>query len=393
MRLATLQPFHEQHVLLLGPTDDYLKRCCREPVACTVLTENARLTAWQRRQLAHDNIADFTDFEDLLSRAMHVHSRRRIDAVVSFTEFGVLPAALIASALQVRGPDVRATLHCRNKQLMRERLKNVGNEVRYRVVADMRELRECFADFGEDIIVKPVNGTGSFGVARLRAIDIDRFAAAFPLLAEQFIDGKEYSCEVFSCGGKHRLLAVTEKHLGGRTGFVEVGHTIHCDDRCLSQAQIQELFEVLSALGIRDGCSHTEVKIRNGEMHVIESHNRPGGDRIWQLVELARGFDMIAATVALALGRFDNIAELEHACAAIRYFEFPDGTVKAIGHSLRQGESGLQWFELPLQPGNRVRPFNNSSDRYGGYIVAGADAAELARNMHAVAQSVIVDIV
>ncbi|MBL6430706.1 MAG: hypothetical protein HPM95_03955 [Alphaproteobacteria bacterium] len=49
----------------------------------------------------------------------------------------------------------------------------------------------------------------------------------------------------------------------------------------------ERIFLLLETLGIEHGLCHTEIKIDGEQVHLIETHARPAGDRIWRLMELA----------------------------------------------------------------------------------------------------------
>ncbi len=61
--------------------------------------------------------------------------------------------------------------------------------------------------------------------------------------------------------------------------------------------------ELLDAVGLADGPSHTEVKLgEDGRVTVVETHNRPGGDGIADLVQLTTGVDWRRAALGWAVG-------------------------------------------------------------------------------------------
>lgn len=375
--LATYQPHCHPHVLLLGPTDDYLERALRLEIAVTVLTEEHRLTSAQEAFLRDGNLVDFFDMEAVLARAASMAEAREIAAVVSFTEFGTLPAAIVAATLGVPGPALSTTVHCRDKLIMRMKLGQDLCNVPYAWVTCVDELARFRARHG-DVVVKPRNGTGSCEVMRIASTEPVPEIIVFPVLAEKYIAGPEYSCETFSFRGMHHLLAVTEKFLGGESGLVERGHRIGTDDGVLSEAMRAQLFALLDKLGIQDGPAHTEIKICKDRMYLIETHNRPGGDRIWQLVEEARHFSLVQATIRGLLGIAPNIASLPNRCACIHYPEFEAGKVAAVRIGLCNHRDGVVWHKLEIEPNQVIQPWQQSSDRHGAFIVAADDIATLA---------------
>ena len=54
------------------------------------------------------------------------------------------------------------------------------------------------------------------------------------------------------------------------------------------------IVELLNNVGIKYGPTHTEIKIRDGRVYLIELNSRPGGDHIaYPLTELSTGYDYI----------------------------------------------------------------------------------------------------
>ena len=47
----------------------------------------------------------------------------------------------------------------------------------------------------------------------------------------------------------------------------------------------------LTRLGATTGATHTKVKVDGGRVVLIETHTRPGGDRIPRITELVSGYD------------------------------------------------------------------------------------------------------
>ena len=264
---------------------------------------------------------------------------------------------------------------------MRMKLGQDLCNVPYAWITREDELAQFRARYG-DVIVKPRNGTGSREVMRIGQANPVPEAIAFPFMAEQYIAGPEYSCETFSFRGTHHMLAVTEKFLGGESGLVERGHRIGTDDAVLSETMRQQLFALLDKLDIQDGPAHTEVKICDDRLYLIETHNRPGGDRIWQLVEEARHFSLVHATIQGLLGIAPRIGQDETAspnrCACIHYPEFDSGNVAAVQIGLRDDHDGIVWHKLEIEPGQEIRPWRQSADRHGAFIVAADDIATLA---------------
>ncbi len=110
---------------------------------------------------------------------------------------------------------------------------------------------------------------------------------------------------------------------------------------------------------------------------VIESHNRPGGDRIRDLVEEAYGFDIERYTVAWPGGGLPALDERPAPLrsAATRFLGAEPGTVTAVeGLEAARALDGVVEVDLPVEPGSVVRPLRSSWDRLGQVIAVAPDA-------------------
>ncbi|WP_165699532.1 ATP-grasp domain-containing protein [Chimaeribacter californicus] len=367
----------KRHILLLGPTDDYFDKVAACGHHVTVLTEPSRLTARQKIRGGVTLLADFRHFPSLLLIASDAHQHTPFDAVISFTEYGMEPAAMIAAALNLPGPDLRSTLICRDKVRTREAVgAHALSALPFAAITDNAQLAQFIAGHALPVVVKPRSATGSQQVAILNHPGDTLPAIAGDWLVECFAPGKEYSCETFSVNGRHTLVAVTEKLLGGTSGLVEVGHKI-LPQKILTAEFEQWLFQVLEAIELKNGVGHTEIKIEGDTINLIECHNRPGGDRIWQLVELAIGIDLITLATRLLCGEAVTVPPPQSRCAAMTYFQFQPGPVTLSSHPFIAPPAWVRWYEWTLKPGDEIPPMTDSFHRHGGFIVDADDHASL----------------
>ncbi|OPA96821.1 hypothetical protein BFW87_10895 [Pseudomonas fluorescens] len=376
-------------VLLLGPTDDYLKKV--EAKAFVILiTEPARVTPYQRGLVDPDNLLDFNDVNALVRRALELQRQFTFDGVYSFTELGMECASILASVLEVPGPDLHCSFTCRDKLMTRQALERRGlNTVGFEWVRP-GDIDEPWIASGKKVL-KPVDGTGSVGVRIIEEGGLIGPPSSRCIL-EDYVEGREFSCETFSIDGQHFKLAVTEKRLSQPCGVVEVGHVIDPAQTFISAAQWGYLQQILDAIGLRNGPGHIEFKLHDEAIHIIECHNRPGGDRIWSLVEIATGFDMVSASIDRLLGTPVEVQLLNRRCAAIHYFEYLPGTVRHCQAWQGSLPADIHWLDWKLSPGMVIAPMTNSSDRYGSFIVSAGSRTELLERITEVEQQFEVEI-
>ena len=152
-------------------------------------------------------------------------------------------------------------------------------------------------------------------------------------LVEEYIEGQEFSVELFLEDGKPLLAVVTEKITSPLPYFVEVLHTLPTSVHQEREGEIIDTaIGAMKAIGIHDGPSHVEVKLSATGPRIIEVNGRPGGDRIASdLLVQAFGIDIFEATVNYYLDAPVNLQPRWNRAAAIAYLTAErEGTVEKI---------------------------------------------------------------
>ena len=132
------------------------------------------------------------------------------------------------------------------------------------------------------------------------------------------------------------------------------------------------------AIGIDKGPAHVEMKVTKRGPVMIELGARMGGDNITtHLVPLSTGIDMVGSTIKMALGEEPDIEPALHCGSAIRYFEVPFGTIKAI-EKVEEAKNvpGVKQITFTKEVGDESTPIHCSNDRIGFVIAQGATAEE-----------------
>lgn len=218
-----------------------------------------------------------------------------------------------------------------NKYEMRKALLDAGIPTPRFIKVEKNNTSVSIDELHFPIIVKPTDRSGSRAITKLldnsnvevairEAQEISFEKAA---IIEEYIEGKEYSCECISCQGKHSFLAFTEKFTTGSPHFIEVGHIEPAQFTIQQQEKIKSvIFKALDALEIRNGASHCEFKVDNkGNVGIIEIGARMGGDFIGSdLVRISTGKDFVKMVVDVAVGKEPDFEEVQKPqVAAVRY--------------------------------------------------------------------------
>jgi biotin carboxylase len=386
-RILALRASNVPHLLLVGARSEVVGKLVGLPLTVTLLHFPSSLTAAMRETAAAALPVDIADSQAVLDAARAAHRRRPVDGVLSLTESGLVAASRAAEALGVRGNPAAAVRAAQDKALTRQCLHAAGLDTTdYRSCAGPAEAADFLRCHPGGIVLKPVDGAASAGVTRVSdGSELPQAwswaaAADRPVLAEEYLAGPEFSVETVSTEGVHRVLAVTRKVTTGEPHFIETGHDLPAelgtDDRkCI----VDLVTAALDATGQRWGPCHTEVVLTGERASLIEINPRVGGDRIWEMVDLATGVDLCtAAAFALAAGTAPDIGT-RTAGSAVRFLTPGPGTVTGIeGVADALAVDGvIRVGDLP-SVGSTVRRLRSSADRAGYVLAGGATTAAAA---------------
>lgn len=300
-----------------------------------------------------------------------------IDGIVTIaTDLGVITVNYVANQLGLPGNTMECTALSTNKHLMRGAFEKCGDpSPRSIQVTGVQEAGQLALTY--PIIVKPTDRSGSRGIFKLESPDGLEAAVNAAMaqgfekkaLAEEFAEGREYSVECVSFDGEHHFLAMTQKYNTGAPHFIETGHLepAQVSEETLQQVK-QVVFHALNTLKIRNGASHSEVKIDSeGNIRIIEIGGRMGGDCIGSdLVFLSTGIDFVKAVIQIALGQEpDGLEAVRNKAAGIR-FVFSQKDLDAL-ERLKCEHPEYLVREDNMQP--VCGEVADSSARFGAYLM------------------------
>jgi biotin carboxylase len=301
-------------------------------------------------------------------------------AIVSLTEFGMEPAAVAAERLGVRGVSADVVRGTRDKLLMRLALERAAPHLNPMFARgdDQAAVSRLFAQ-GEAVVAKPVDGGGSRDVILLQTpSELPPERRSAETLLEQFAGGREFSVEALSVGGRHTFIGIAEK--GTTAGFVEVSHMMPPPSLDARRQRLveQSVGELLDAIGLTDGPSHTEIKIDGDKVIVIETHTRLGGDGIAELVHLTTGVEWRRAALGWAIGAGMRRTDPSAAAAATVFITAPPGRVTAVAPQPVLSHGSIVQWDVTVRPGDEVPPLLSSFDRLGMATLTASSPAECA---------------
>lgn len=331
-------------------------------------------------------LMDYSNIDELIPVAKGLHEAFHYECAMSMNEYGLIPAASVNEALNLCGTKLDIVQLLKDKWAMRKKLKSENFSVVNSQVGKSRtDILMFCQENGFPVIVKPSDGEGSRNIylidkpstveeawMEIKGSDIECF------LMEEYLDGIEVSVEAFSFNGNHVVIAITDKRT--LPNFVEMGHSVPSNINGTKKMEIiHTVTSFLNIVGLKDGPSHTELKLTSKGVKIIESHNRRGGDRINELVQIAYGIDMESMAFGWQFGMVDKLENSPsvRAGAAIGFFVPKPGIVTEIlGYEEARNKQGVKSLMLKVKVGDLVPTIRSSHDRVGYVITEGRDASE-----------------
>ncbi len=317
--------------------------------------------------------------------------KHQIDGIMTLaSDMPMQSVAVVCHEMGLVGISKETALKATNKAFMRDALKENGVPVPlyYRVkgLSAFIDAVKNIRDKGYKCIVKPADNSGSRGVDLLKEdCDLEeaynytnQFSRSGEIVVEEYMEGPEVSVETLAINGTVHVIQITDKLTTGAPYFVEMGHSQPsqlCDE---IKDQIGAVaISANKAIGIKNGPSHTEIKVTKDGPKIVELGARLGGDCITtHLVPLSTGVNMVECSILIALGEIPDLRPKWNRGSAIRYLESEQGIIQAIGGVDEACEvSGIKQVSIVHNVGDEAKEIRNSVDRVG-FVIAQADSAK-----------------
>lgn len=255
-----------------------------------------------------------TDKEAVLK----VAQREEIDGIVAYASDPAAPtAAYVAERMGLPTNPYKSVEILSFKDKFRHFLKtNNFNCPNAESFSDCGKAIKAMHRFRFPVMVKPVDSSGSKGVQKIEALNESELAfrkaqaisRCGQVLAEEYITmDHEYMVggDCFVINGEVAFWGLLNSHRDKNGNpFVPIGtsYPIFINKKRLEA--VKEAVQLLvNALEIKFGAFNIEIMFnKNDELFFIEMGPRNGGNMIPNLLHIATGADMIAATIELALG-------------------------------------------------------------------------------------------
>lgn len=327
---------------------------------------------------------DITDAGELLALLQPLHEEQPFERILTTTELAAVSVGELNEKLGLPGTPPEVSRIIQDKALTRQALDRHGlSPVRHRMITDVEDAVAFMAEVGGPIVLKPGKGAGSLHINMVddaegaaRAVrEITEFGYG-GVLAEEYLQGPVVSVEGFSHQGRHIVLGICEYRVNEH--FVEWECSVSSDLAAPFLPELHRLnADILDAVGLTDGPSHSEYVLTPAGPRLLETHNRLSGSGIPEMVRRSTGWDpaRLFMTVPLGIEELPEVAPEPLRGAAIRFLEAPAaGVLTAV-----EGLEGLAARGIPvrrLAPGAKaphMAPFLKD-------LTEAAEAVVLAKN-------------
>ncbi len=406
-------------LLLLLPTATYrtaafVEAARRLGVELTVASE--RPSTFEAANPAGLLTLELSDPDRAAAKAAAFAREHPLQGVVGVDDDTAVAAAAIAAALGLRGNPVPAALAARDKHEQRVRLSAAGVPVPPFAAHGVDEDPAALAaGAGYPCVLKPLRLSASRGV--MRADTPEQFVAAVRrlvailrqpdaaacgesarrFLVEEYVPGPEFALEGLLVAGRLHVLALFDKPDPLDGPFFE--ETIYLTPSRLPDEARREIAAcaqaAATALGLREGPVHAELRYNERGPWLIELAARPIGGRCSGALRFGTGGSGLGAGVSLeeliirhALGMELPTLERERRASGVMMIPVPRaGALREVrGVDEARAVPLVEDVMITAHPGQTLVPWPEGS-RYPGFIFARGptpDAVERAlRDAHA----------
>ncbi|MCZ6472406.1 MAG: ATP-grasp domain-containing protein [SAR324 cluster bacterium] len=339
---------------------------------------------------------NFQDVEDGARAAAEFHLEQPLDGVVAVEDEGTVLASRVAARLRLPANPEESAVASRNKFMFREITSTAGIAApwfrKFPVSSDPHQVAQ---QIPYPCVLKPLFLSAGRGV--IRADNQDEFVAAFSritkllrdpeimaaggedaqwLLVESFIPGAEVSLEGMLEEGKFKLLAFMDKPdpLDGPYFEETLLVTPSRHPIAIQQAAEAEAQAAVTALGLRTGAIHVEMRIEAGHPVLLEVAPRSIGGHCSRILTFSTGLSLEELILMKAVGGFPGDVQREQRAAGVMMIPIPGkGKLQSVtGIEDARAVPGIEDVEITIPVSQPVVPLPEGH-RYLGFIFAKGD--------------------
>ena len=310
----------------------------------------------------------------------------KYDGVITTCDYYIGIVSEVADKLGIPCPFPKKVENVRYKHKLRKALDAAGiPNTKYALANNWDDIVTAAESIGYPLVLKPVDLSSSAFVRLItnqnELRDAFETLDAFPknwrdqerdctFLLEEYMVGDEVSVEALTFQGVTTVIGITQKSVTGTPYFIEDGHMFPADFSDSVKSEISTyVVNALQAAEYDHGVSHTEVKLTNEGLRIVEINPRTAGDHITELVEFVYGISILNAFVDFSLGLKPNTTkqQTDITSACVKFLTLPRGgkIVKMEGAETLQNNINVISYEVDECVGKIVEAPIDNTGRYG----------------------------
>lgn len=344
-----------------------------------------------------------------VAQQIEVKTCATICAVFAGAELGVKLSDALTDSFGLAGNIMTHVNARRDKYLMGETLRSSGVRAAKQVKAKTWTEAEAFITHDLkpepfEVVLKPLESAGTEDV--ILCLSIEEAERTFngilgkinglgiendAVLLQEYLEGDEYVVDTVSRWGKHKVTAIWkyDKRRVNDAAFVYFGLSLVPAEGIVND-MIDYQFQVLDALGIRNGPAHGEVKFCHGSPVLIEVGSRcHGGEGAWvPIADICVGYNQVIAAIDCVLDEkaFELLSDrpqklLAYGCEAM-LVSYKNGVLKRMpGIAEIERMPAFLKKELFVAPGDNMRQTVDMFTTPGSIMLSHEDRDVLENNL------------
>lgn len=321
-------------------------------------------------------------------RNLEIANKYKPDAVISDqSDIAVPTVAYLNEKLGLRGIGIEKANLFTDKSLQRMFCMNNGIDIpEFAICKKAEDALPILKKYGK-VIIKPIDSQSSRGVFTIEDETTLRTKYEETLswsnrektfLAEQYIDGDEFTIDGLVINGHHYPLCISVKEMyPSNPNISRMQSYSYLSDKHDYDLLRRTNKSLIEKIGLPMGLTHSEYRFHNGKYYLVEAGARGGGSNLsGKIVPYMSEIDNYEYLIKEALGE-----EVDESAVAdkifnkdkyviMRFFDFDEGTVKAVeGIDYLRNNPLLIDYQLNLKPGDTLQHPKYGRLRPGHFII------------------------